>query len=39
MHNHPVARGFSPSKTGYTYSSAKMYEEGIDDFLTDRVSV
>ncbi len=39
IHNHPVEKGLSPSKTGYTYSSAKMYEEGIDDFLTDRVSV
>jgi hypothetical protein len=39
MHNHPAATGLSPSKTRYTYSSAKVYEEGIDDFLTDRVSV
>jgi len=39
IHNQPVAKGLSPSKTGYTYSSARVYEEGIDDFLTDRVSV
>ena len=39
MHNHPAATGLKPSKTRYTYSSAKVYEEGIDDFLTDRVSV
>jgi hypothetical protein len=39
IHNHPTSKGLSPSKIGYTYSSAKVYEEGIDDFLTDRVSV
>jgi putative transposase len=39
IHDHPVAKGLSPSKTGYTYSSAKVYEEGIDDLLTDRISV
>ncbi|MFB0507157.1 MAG: transposase [Thermodesulfobacteriota bacterium] len=39
MHNHPVVKGLSPSKTGYTYSSARVYEEEIEDFLTDRVSI
>jgi len=39
IHNHPMAKGISPSETGHTYSSARVYEEGIEDFLTDRVSV
>jgi putative transposase len=39
IHNHPVDRGLSPSRTGYAYSSARAYEEGIDDLLTDRVSL
>jgi hypothetical protein len=39
IHNHPVEKGLSPSKTGYAYSSARAYEEGIDDLLTDRFSV
>ena len=39
IHNHPVEGGVSPSTTGYAYSSARAYEEGIDDLLTDRVSV
>ena len=39
IHNHPVERGLSPSRTGYPYSSARAYEEGIDDLLTDSVSV
>jgi hypothetical protein len=34
-----MARGLATSKTGHTYSSARVYEEGIDDFLTDRISV
>ena len=38
IHNHPVERGLSPSRTGYPYSSARSYEEGIDDLLTDSVS-
>ncbi len=39
IHNHPVDGGLSPSRTGYVYSSAKVYDEGVDDLLTDRVSV
>ena len=39
IHNHPVERGLSPSRTGYVYSSARVYEGEIDDLLTDRVSV
>lgn len=39
IHNHPVAKRLSPSKTVCTCSSARVYEEGIDDFLTDRLSV
>ncbi len=39
MHNHPGATGLSPSKKRYTYSSAMVYDEGIDDFLTDRITV
>ncbi len=39
IHNHPVERGLSPSRTGFTYSSARAYEEGINDLLTDSVSV
>ncbi len=39
IHNHPVQRGLSPSRTGYEYSSARAYEEGTDDLLTDRVFV
>lgn len=38
IHNHPVEGGLSPSRTGYVYSSAKVYDEGVDDLLTDRVS-
>jgi putative transposase len=39
IHNHPVERGLSPSRTGYVYSSARAYEEGTDDLLTDRLFV
>ena len=39
IHNHPVEKGLSPSRTGYAYSSARAYEEEIDDLLTDRFSV
>jgi putative transposase len=39
IHNHPVDGGLSPSRTGYAYSSARVYDEGDDDLLTDRVSV
>ncbi|UCD72353.1 MAG: transposase [Syntrophobacterales bacterium] len=38
IHNKPVEGGLSPSKRGYTYSSARAYEEGVDDLLTDRIS-
>jgi putative transposase len=38
IHNHPVERGVSALPTGYAYSSARAYEEGLDDLLTDRIS-
>jgi putative transposase len=39
IHDHPVYGRLCPSKTRYAYSSARVYEEGFDDLLTDRVSV
>ena len=39
IHDHPVDGRLCPSKTRYAYSSARVYEEGFDDLLTDRVSV
>ena len=39
IHYHPLEKGLSSSKTEYVYSSVRVYEEGIDDLLTDRVSV
>jgi REP element-mobilizing transposase RayT len=39
IHNHPVEKGCSASKTRHAYSSARVYKEGFDDLLTDMISV